>query len=283
MQLKAKFNIILQHLVPQHGLSRLAGWIANNRWYWLKNKLINDFIRRYQVDLSIAKLKKVDDYPNFNSFFTRQLEPIFRPITEGSDHIASPVDGCVSQAGRINEYSIFQAKGRSYNLNELLGGRTDLAKHFHDGEFATLYLAPKDYHRVHMPLKGKLTETIYIPGKLFSVNQNTTKAVPQLFSRNERLVCMFDTEKEPMAIILIGAMLVSGIETVWSSDFNTRTFTQKIYENGITLEKGAELGHFKMGSTVILLFSKNSAKWVPELKEDATVKMGSLIGHFKKK
>jgi phosphatidylserine decarboxylase len=281
MQFKVKFNILLQHLVPQHGLSRLAGWIANNRWHWLKNKLINDFIRRYQVDLSIAKLEKVDDYPNFNSFFTRQLKPLYRPITEGHDHIASPVDGCVSQAGKINQYSLFQAKGRTYNLNELLGGRTDLAKHFEDGEFTTLYLAPKDYHRVHMPLKGKLTETIYIPGKLFSVNQDTTKSVAQLFSRNERLVCMFDTEKGPMAVILVGAMLVSGIETVWPSNFYTRTLLQKTFEKGVSLEKGAELGHFKMGSTVILLFPKNTTTWVPELKEDATVKMGSLIGHIK--
>ncbi len=279
MQFKAKLNILLQHIVPQHILSRLAGWIANSRWYWLKTKLINDFIRRYQVDLSIAKLEKVDDYPSFNSFFTRQLKPIYRPIADGSQHIACPVDGCVSQAGKINKHSLFQAKGRSFSLNDLLGGRTELAKHFHDGEFATLYLAPKDYHRVHMPLKGKLIETIYIPGKLFSVNQDTTKAVPKLFSRNERLVCIFETESGPMAVILVGAMLVSGIETVWPSNFYTKTLLQETFEKGISLEKGAELGHFKMGSTVILLFPKNTAKWVEELKEESNVKMGSLMGH----
>ncbi len=282
MQFKTKLNIVLQYLVPQHGLSRLAGWIANNRWYWLKTKLINDFIRRYQVDLSIAKLKEAEKYPNFNSFFTRQLDPFYRPIAEGPEQIASPVDGSVSQAGKIHQHSLFQAKGRLFNLNELLGGRTELAKHFHDGEFATLYLAPKDYHRVHMPLKGSLTETIYIPGKLFSVNQNTTKTVPRLFSRNERLVCMFDTETGPMAVILVGAMLVSGIETVWSSNFYSRNLLQTTFEKDINLEKGAELGHFRMGSTVILLFPKNSTKWIEELKEEAAVKMGSLIGHIKK-
>jgi phosphatidylserine decarboxylase len=282
MQFKAKFNILLQHLVPQHGLSRLAGWIANNRWHWLKTKLIHDFIKRYQVDLSIAKLKKAENYPNFNSFFTRQLDPFYRPIAEGPEQIASPVDGSVSQAGKIHQHSLFQAKGRSYTLNDLLGGRTELANHFQDGEFATLYLAPKDYHRVHMPLKGKLIETIYIPGKLFSVNQNTTKAVSRLFSRNERLVCMFDTEKGPMAVILVGAMLVSGIETVWPSNFYTRTLLQKTFEKGISLEKGAELGHFRMGSTVILLFPENTAQWIKDVKENATVTMGSLIGHIKK-
>lgn len=278
MQFKVKFSILLQHLVPQHGLSRLAGWIANNRWHWLKTKLINDFIRRYQVDLSIATLEKVDDYPNFNSFFTRRLKPAYRPIVQGSQQIASPVDGCVSQAGKIRQYSLFQAKGHTYHLNDLLGGKTALAQHFLDGEFATLYLAPKDYHRVHMPLRGTLTETIYIPGKLFSVNLQTTEQVSQLFSRNERLVCLFDTETGPMAVILVGAMLVSGIETVWQPNFYTRTLLQKTFEKGINLEKGAELGHFKMGSTVILLFPKNTMKWIAELKEETAVKMGSLIG-----
>ncbi len=278
---KVKLNILLQYILPQHALSRLAGWIANCRWNWLKTLLIQRFIKHYQVDLSIATLEHADDYPNFASFFTRRLKSTSRPIIEGPSRIASPVDGTVSQAGKINHYSLFQAKGHTYNLVDLLGGKTSLADQFYDGEFSTLYLAPKDYHRVHMPLRGTLKETVYIPGTLFSVNQQTTQSVSELFTRNERLVCIFSTDIGSMAVILVGAMLVSGIETVWSSDFSARTAFEKTYEKGIRLEKGAELGHFNMGSTVILLFPNNTAEWCAHLKENETVKMGSLIGHVR--
>lgn len=279
MESNIKFKVAVQHWLPQHALSRLAGWIANCRWHWLKTKLIKDFIQRYQVDLGIAILENVEDYPNFNSFFTRKLKPHLRPIAE-ENQLASPVDGYVSQAGKIQQNTLFQAKRHDYTLVELLGGATELAKHFVNGTFATLYLAPKDYHRVHMPLQGTLTETIYIPGKLFSVNPQTVESVPQLFSRNERLVCLFETPHGPMAVILVGAMLVSGIETVWPLALPTKTLSKKHYEKNITLEKGAELGHFKMGSTVILLFPPNTVQWNSDFKADATVQMGASIGHL---
>jgi phosphatidylserine decarboxylase len=272
-----RFNIILQHLLPQHALSRLAGWIANCRWHWLKTALINDFIRRYQVDLRIAALESVDDYPHFNSFFTRKLKPQLRPIAKGLDEIVSPVDGCVSQAGNIQKDLLFQAKGHFFSLPHLLGD-TELAKHFQDGTFATFYLAPKDYHRVHMPQTGTLIETIYVPGQLFSVNQQTTENVTQLFTRNERLVCLFKTEIGFVAIILVGAMLVSGIKTVWPLQLPTKTLSKKHYQENITLEKGTELGHFTMGSTVILLFPKNTMQWSNTIQANAAVQMGTSIG-----
>lgn len=277
MQFKMKPYIFFQHFVPQHALSRFAGWMANCRWHWLKTFLIKDFIRRYKVDLSLAVGEKVDDYPNFNSFFTRQLKSQYRPITQDQTQIACPVDGCVSQVGKIQQQTLFQAKGHQFNLNDLVGNEK-LAQAFYDGSFATLYLAPKDYHRVHMPLTGKLTETIYIPGKLFSVNKLTAESVPQLFSRNERLVCLFSTEVGPIAVILVGAMIVGKIGTVWEPDYSAKTFQQKNFADGVTLEKGAELGHFELGSTVILLFPKNTMEWNTDLKAESIVTMGSAMG-----
>lgn len=278
--LKVKLNIALQRFLPQHALSRFAGFIANCRWKWLKNILIRDFIKRYQVDLSIATLENVEDYPNFNSFFTRKLKTQCRPVVEGTNQIASPVDGFVSQAEKIDKETLFQAKGHYFNLVDLLGS-IDLAKHFVNGQFATLYLAPKDYHRVHMPVDGTLLETIYIPGKLFSVNQQTTENVSQLFSRNERLVCIFETPFGLMAVILVGAMLVSGIETVWTLELPTKHLSKKTYKNTIMLKKGEELGHFKMGSTVILLFPDNTMEWAASFKANQHVQMGGFIGDIK--
>lgn len=279
MLFNKKLKLLIQYLAPQHALSRLAGWIAKCRWRWFKNILINYFINRYQVDIHIAKLENIDDYPTFNSFFTRHLKSELRPLVQGSNQIASPVDGCISQIGDIQKEALFQAKGFYYSLNSLLGGTETHTQTFNNGQFSTLYLAPKDYHRVHMPLTGRLLETIYIPGKLFSVNQQTTLMVPNLFSRNERLVCIFETATGPMAIILVGAMLVGSIQTVWPlGELNTKEITKKQYSDTIELEKGAELGFFQMGSTVILLFPKNTAEWSTHLKENSTVRMGELLG-----
>ena len=227
MQLKTKIHIFLQKILPQHGLSTFAGWVANCRIKWLKNFLIKDFIRRYKVDLSIAKDENIENYPDFNSFFTRKLKNAARPIVAGNNKITSPVDGTISQIGKIKEGSIIQAKNHTYSLKDLLAGREDLTKDFFNGGFATLYLAPKDYHRVHMPVSGTLTETIYIPGKLFSVNQETTNNLENLFALNERLVCIFETKSGPFAVILVGAMLVSGIETVWPLSLPTAEIKTK--------------------------------------------------------
>jgi phosphatidylserine decarboxylase len=271
-------KVLRQYCVPQHALSRLAGKIAECRWKWLKNWIIRRFIKQYGVDMSLAQIENIEDYPHFNSFFTRRLKPTARSIVEGPSAIACPVDGSISQIGRIKQESLFQAKGFHFQLRPLLGGVNRWADLFENGYFSTIYLAPKDYHRVHMPLHGSLIEAIYIPGKLFSVNHLTTHSIPALFSRNERLVCVFETKAGPMIIILVGAMLVASINTVWQSTFNTKTITTYHPQGPIELERGAELGHFKLGSTVIVLFTKGAIEWNSSLGEDSIVQMGQLLG-----
>jgi phosphatidylserine decarboxylase len=270
--------VLVQYCCPQHKLSRFVGWIAECRFKWFKNWAIKRLIRKYHVNLSEALSENLDDYPSFNSFFTRQLKPDVRPIAAGSTTISSPADGCVSQIGKINNDVILQAKNFNYTTTSLLGGAQTLAQKFENGRFATIYLAPKDYHRVHMPIFGKLLETTYIPGKLFSVNQITTETVPSLFSRNERLVCLFETAVGPVAIILIGAMLVGNIQTVWPMQYPKNEITTERYTNGVVLERGAELGLFKMGSTVIMLFPKDSIEWLDTLQENSVVRVGEKIG-----
>lgn len=275
MQLK----ILLQYLAPQHALSRLAGALAECRTVWFKNYLINYFINKYHVNLKLAEKEKIEDYPNFNSFFTRKLKPELRPIVQENATIACPVDGSISQIGKIKQDQIFQAKGFYYSLKSLLAGDETLTTLFQDGNYATLYLAPKDYHRVHMSVSGQLRETIHVPGKLFSVNQQTTESIPGLFARNERLICLFDTEKGPMIVILVGAMLVGSIQTVWSEETaHPKIINKKTYQDGIHLQRGDELGYFKMGSTVILLFPKDTITWSNQLKEDSVVKFGESMG-----
>ena len=209
-------HVLLQYCAPQKTLSRFVGILANCRWVWFKNWAIKRLIRKYHVDKSEALLENLDDYPTFNSFFTRRLKPELRPIAAGDKTIISPVDGCISQIGKIDGDTIFQAKKFHFSTTSLLGGSIEDAQLFHQGQFATVYLAPRDYHRVHMPLTGTLIKSTYIPGQLFSVNQFTTQSVPNLFARNERLYCLFETAAGPMAVILAGAMLVSSIKTVWA-------------------------------------------------------------------
>lgn len=273
-----KLKILLQYLAPHHALSRLAGWIANCRCPRFKNWLIRDFIKRYQVDLSIAIREHVEDYANFNDFFTRHLKPSVRPIVQEPNAIACPADGCISQIGIIRNTALIQAKGYYYNLNALLGGSEKRANLFYDGLFATIYLSPKDYHRVHMPITGTLRETIYIPGNLFAVSPLTTHAIPQLFTRNERLVCLFDTAAGPMAVILVGAMLVSSIKTVWQTHYSPKQLSKTLFKESMTLERGAELGHFQMGSTVIVLFGKDRVRFAEEAAANSAINMGQWLG-----
>lgn len=278
MQFKTRFSLLLQYLAPQHALSRFAGWVANCQWKWLKNHIISDFIRRYRVDMSIAQHADIDHYLSFNDFFTRKLKPGARPIQHDATAIISPADGSISQCGKIHQGILLQAKQHYYDLKNLLGGSQEMATQFIEGNFATIYLAPKDYHRVHMPIRGTLKETIYVPGQLFSVNTQTTEQVPHLFTRNERLICLFETELGPVAIIMVGAMLVSGIKTTWPSNLPSKTLMKETYQQGVTLEKGDELGYFHMGSTVILLFPEKKIAWAPELTEGSNVQMGTSIG-----
>ncbi len=281
-RLKDKLFILLQQIVPQHLLSRLIGRLADCRVRWFKNLFIDLFRRQYNVDMSEALEENPRAYPCFNDFFTRALKPGARPIDPDPGSIVSPVDGVVSQAGDISYGRLIQAKGRGYSLTTLLGGDSRRAEPFINGRFATLYLSPRDYHRVHMPVTGTLREAIYIPGDLFSVNHATAAGVDSLFARNERLVTIFDTEYGPMAMVLVGAMIVAGIETVWSGQVaplprQPQTLYSRAEPARITLEKGQEMGRFHLGSTVILAFGPDQVRWVDTLTHRTPVTLGRTI------
>lgn len=273
--------ILFQYLLPHHLLSRLAGCLANCTWSWVKNPFITWFVKRYQVDMSQALEENPTVYSSFNDFFTRALKPDARPLDQTSGSILCPADGAISQLGKIEHGRIFQAKGHSFSVQELLGGNAELAAPFQGGEFATVYLSPRDYHRVHMPLGGTLKEMIYVPGKLFSVNQTTAENVPELFARNERVVCLFDTEAGPMAVVLVGAMIVASVETVWAGLVAppSRELRSTAYGQAApSLEKGDEMGRFKLGSTAIVLFGPDAMRWSESLKAGDSVQMGQLMG-----
>lgn len=279
-----QLQVISQYIIPQHGLSRIIGSIISSRQEKLKNYLIDFFIKRYQVDMRDAIETNPHAYSDFNSFFTRKLRPETRPIVQGEDTIACPADGLISEFGTINDSMLLQAKNHQYSITDILGGLKDEAATFINGEFATIYLAPKDYHRVHIPISGELRKMIHVPGKLFSVNLCTADHVPNLFARNERVICIFDTKFGPMAVILVGAMIVASIHTVWAGAITPSAKKQITIWNypdnhtPLILQKGAELGHFQLGSTVIVLFGPNTIKWTGTLQKNQSVKMGQLIG-----
>lgn len=281
--MKDKLFILSQHLLPHHLLSRLVGRIAECKTPWVKNTFIRWFAKRYNINMQEALIENPTAFENFNAFFTRELKPGVRTIDTAEDAVVSPADGAVSQLGAIEHGRIFQAKGRGYGLTTLLGGDPERAKPFIDGSFATIYLSPRDYHRVHMPVTGTLRETVYVPGDLYSVNQTTAENVEQLFARNERLVAIFDTEFGPMAMVLVGAMIVAGIETVWSGQeaprlrqpVRTRFDAQP--EQTITLQKGEEMGRFKLGSTVVLLFGPDAVNWQESLAANSPLQLGERI------
>lgn len=246
---------LMQYPLPHHGLSRLVGKFAECDTPWLKNALIKTFIQRFNVDMSQALEPDPTAYATFNDFFTRPLKAVARPMGDG---IISPADGTLSQYGALRAGQLVQAKGHTFSAQTLLGGDAELAETFLGGSFATVYLSPKDYHRVHMPITGTLREMIYVPGRLFSVNEATAKHVPNLFARNERLVCIFDTERGPLAMVLVGAMIVAAIETVWAGQITPLSGIPQrtCFDQSITLEKGAEMGRFKLGSTVVMTFAQ---------------------------
>ena len=264
-----------QSLLPQHSLSRFAGWMANCKKTWIKNRLIYGFIRHYNVDMSLAQEENPEHYINFNDFFTRSVKPEKRPISSDARDIISPADGTISQMGDIKENQLIQAKKINYNLQALLGGSEKLAMQFQNGRFATFYLAPQDYHRVHIPYRGELKEMIYVPGRLFSVDTHTTKELPNLFVRNERVITLFSTPIGSMAVILVGAMLVGSISTPWEGIIAPAS-KRHIYhwhylDNKISLAKGQELGQFQLGSTVIILFEANRMQWLTNLSEKKVI------------
>lgn len=279
-------KVLSQYLIPQHGISLLMGKVAESRNKTLKNSFTNWFVKKYGIDMSLAKEENPEAYATFNDFFTRELKEGVRPIVEGDNRLANPADGKVSQLGNIENGFIFQAKDHLFSAKTLLGGDAELAEPFKDGQFATIYLSPKDYHRVHMPIDGTLTQMLHIPGNLFSVNPLTARNVPNLFARNERVVAMFDTKIGPVAMVLVGATIVGSIETVWHGTVTPPSRDKlKVWsypvDDAITLKKGEEMGRFKLGSTVVMLFPKDSIEWEANMKAYAPTEMGSALASIK--
>jgi phosphatidylserine decarboxylase len=272
-------SIFLQRIAPQHAITRIMGWLAEVRTPWLKNYFIARFIRKYHVNMAEAAVEDHCAYATFNDFFIRQLKSGARPIAQDAQGIISPADGVIAQIGHIAQNQLLQAKGHYFDLESLLAGDDALAHTFYDGTFATIYLAPHNYHRVHMPMDGKLVQTIYVPGKLFSVNQQTADYIPHLYSRNERLICVFESEAGRFVLIFVGAMIVGSMQTAWMKEpvrgnqIHTENFASPIH-----FAKGDELGYFKLGSTVILLFEKNKMEWRTDLQADAGIEVGNLLG-----
>nr|WP_255988489.1 archaetidylserine decarboxylase [Chitinolyticbacter albus] len=260
--------VLLQHLAPKLALTLFAGWVATPQRGWVTTRIIRRFVRKYGVNMAEAANPDVASYKSFNDFFTRALKPGARPLAES--RLVCPVDGAISQFGRIEGDQIFQAKGHSYSTRALVGGDAELASQFEHGSFATIYLSPKDYHRIHMPCAGRLTRMIYVPGELYSVNPATARGVPGLFARNERVVCMFEGEAGPFVLVLVGATIVGSMATVWHGVVNPpRSKTVRVWrydDQQITLKQGEEMGRFLLGSTVVLLYPQQldfNPDWAP--------------------
>jgi len=284
--LAAYLNTAALTVLPQHLLARGMYHLARCHWPLLKDGLIRFVTRQYGVNLSEAANSDPASYDSFNAFFTRALKSDARPIDPAADSIVSPADGRVSQAGTIRNGRIIQAKGHDYSSLELLGGNRALAEHFDGGSFATIYLSPKDYHRVHMPLAGRLTGMDFVPGRLFSVSDATTQLVPGLFARNERVICHFDTAVGPVAQILVGAIFVGSMETIWHGEVCGASHQVSRWDYAdhepIELAKGAEMGRFNMGSTVITLLPSGTVEWNDALQAGNEVCLGQAIGNLRK-
>ncbi|MDZ7662415.1 archaetidylserine decarboxylase [Thiohalophilus sp.] len=281
-RVQAAAFVALQYALPHHLLSHLMGRLTRLRIGWLKDLCITSFIRLFNVNMAEAAQPDPRAYPDFNHFFTRALAADARPLAVGDGNVICPVDGTVSQLGRLQYETLLQAKGHRYVLSQLLADHSAAVRMFQDGHFATLYLSPRDYHRIHMPLAGTLREMIYVPGRLFSVNPTTVNRVPDLFARNERVICLFDTELGPMAMILVGAIFVASIDTVWHGTVTPprgKTVQYRDYrQHPVHLQQGEEMGRFNMGSTVILLFGKDAVTFSDELAAEDHVQMGQLLG-----
>ncbi|TQI78405.1 phosphatidylserine decarboxylase [Serratia fonticola] len=281
-------KIKLQYWLPKLALTRLAGWGAEKKAGWLTQLVVKIFARYYRVEMQEAQNPDLTSYATFNDFFVRPLREGARPIVAEPHVLALPADGAISQLGAIRDDQIFQAKGHHYTLEALLAGNYLLAEAFRNGLFATTYLAPRDYHRVHMPCDGVLREMIYVPGDLFSVNPLTAANVPNLFARNERVICVFDTVLGPMVQILVGATIVGSIETVWAGTVTPPregiikrwTYPAAGMEGAIQLTKGEEMGRFKLGSTVINLFTPDSVQFVPQLNNGTVTRMGQAFAEI---
>lgn len=283
------FKVNLQYILPKHLLSRLVGKLAAAEAGGLTTWLIKTFIKQFNVDMNEALHSQPHDYATFNEFFTRPLKPGIRPIDERSNVLTHAVDGTVSQFGEIDDDSLFQAKGHYFSLTALLGGKPELAKPFKGGKFATVYLSPRDYHRIHMPVDGTLTDMVYIPGDLFSVNPLTAQNVPGLFARNERVVAYFDTPVGKMALVLVGATIVASMETVWAGTITPPAgkhiqhwHYEKDSESSVILAKGDEMGRFKLGSTIVVCFEPDAIDFA-DLAPDQVTRLGKPFAFTKEK
>ena len=274
------FAVLPQYLLPKRWLTRLAGRAAGARLGDLTHAAIRRFVARYGVDMSEAADPRIESYASFNDFFTRALRPGARPLAE-ADYLC-PVDGAISQFGAIERDQIFQAKGHAYSTTALLGGDARLAAEFEHGQFATLYLSPRDYHRIHMPCAGRLRTMVHVPGDLFSVNPVTARGVPGLFARNERVVCAFDTARGPLALVLVGATIVGSMATAWHGVVNPprpgRIRRWSYDEPSIELQRGEEMGRFLLGSTVVLLWPHGTLRFAPDWAPGGAVRMGQALG-----
>lgn len=282
---RERIKIAMHYLLPQLILTRIAGWFARQSWRGVTPFIIRQFARAYHINWNEAKFSQPTDFSTFNDFFTRELRDGARPIVSGSHTIALPADGCVSESGEIDEVRLLQAKGHSFTLSDLLAGDDALAAQFRNGVFLTTYLSPRDYHRVHMPCDGTLKKMIYVPGELFSVNPFLAQHIPNLFARNERVICVFDTKLGTMVQILVGATVTASISTVWHGTVNPpRSNEVRVWnypttgENAVHLCKGEQMGSFLLGSTVINLFQHDALKLDARLTTGVVTRVGELLG-----
>ena len=276
--------MLLQYLLPKQALTHFAGWVASRERGWVTTEIIRRFVARYRVNMDEALDSDISSYRSFNEFFTRALKPGVRPIAQAG--LVCPVDGAISQFGPIAGDQIFQAKGHHYSTTALVGGDAALAAQYDNGSFATIYLSPRDYHRIHMPCAGRLTRMIYVPGDLFSVNPVTARGVPGLFARNERVVCVFESARGPFVLVLVGATIVGSMATVWHGVVNpprSKAVREWRYpaagQPEVMLKQGEEMGRFLLGSTVVMLFPKGplsfNRDWVP----GGAVRLGEAMAH----
>lgn len=279
-----RFAVLPQYLLPKQALTQFAGFVASRERGHVTTEIIRHFVARYGVNMAEALNPDIASYRTFNDFFTRALHPQARPLTEAE--LICPVDGAVSQFGAIEQDQIFQAKGHRYSTTALVGGDASLAGLFQDGSFATIYLSPKDYHRIHMPCEGRLTRMIYVPGELFSVNPLTARGVPGLFARNERVVCVFESARGPFVLVLVGATIVGSMATVWHGLVNpprSKSVREWLYpatgQRAVTLKQGAEMGRFLLGSTVVMLFPKGPLRFNPDWVPGHGVRLGEVMAN----
>ena len=276
--------MLLQYLLPKQALTHFAGWVASRERGWVTTEIIRRFVARYRVNMDEALDSDISSYRSFNEFFTRALKPGVRPVAQAA--LVCPVDGAVSQFGPIAGDQLFQAKGHHYSTTALVGGDAALAAQYDNGSFATIYLSPRDYHRIHMPCAGRLTRMIYVPGELFSVNPATARGVPGLFARNERVVCVFESARGPFVLVLVGATIVGSMATVWHGVVNpprSKAVREWRYpaagQPEVMLKQGEEMGRFLLGSTVVMLFPKGPLRFNQDWLPGGAVRLGEVMAH----